>query len=153
MYLDALSLLETCEKDIELNCSPSINVDEEECNIIAKTFVEKYDNCNGKSLPQDKCNCIKDLAPDYEAVKKCRKRTTDVFSTSNKERNNCNLVFPACKSMLPHIVHAVIECNSLLSRSSDCACAKTDKSIVDEINYDEINDALSDLATPSPGFI
>ena len=82
MDLDALSLLETCEEDIELNCSLSINVDEEQCNIIAKTFVEKYDTCNGKSLPQDKCNCIKDLAPDYEAVKKCRKRTTDVFSTS-----------------------------------------------------------------------
>ena len=146
--IDALDLLQTCEEDIEENCGLSLNIDDNECNIKTKTFVTKYDEC-GDLEPQLRCDCIQALSTEYEGVKKCRKNSTDVFKTSNEERNKCNLVFPACKSMLPVIVQAVLECKSLLSRNSQCACSQTDKTILDEVDYDVLNS----LSTDSPGVI
>merc|ERR1712130_967352 len=41
-----------------------------------------------------------------------------MFAQSNKERNGCNIAFPECKSMIPHVLDAVVQCSS-------CNCPST----------------------------
>ena len=147
--IDALTLLQSCEADIEAACTPSLNVSNDHCNILTNKFVDDYNQCDTDfdGQPQQKCNCITDLTADYEVVKSCKGQSVSTFQASNKERNACNKVFPACKSMIPVVLEAVIECKSTFSRSSECGCAQN-SDLIDRINYDILD---FDVSTVSPG--
>ena len=119
MVLETAATLGACEGNIEINCSPSVNVTEtQDCEIIAQNFLDEYDSCftDFADDPTEKCHCIEDL--DFDPVKKCKPVTNSVFSTLNKERNKCNTVFPECKSMIAEVLEVVVEC-------STCNCPST----------------------------
>ena len=150
ILLDALDLLQSCETEIELACTPSVNVSADSCNIISNDFVDAYDKCGDdyEDEPQAKCNCITALSGDYVDVSACKAQSASVFRTSNTERNQCNKIFPSCKSMIPIVLEAVLECKSTFSRSSTCGCAADNFELLDNLSYEVLD---VEYSTMPPG--